>query len=106
MNGDTRYDMSESMATGESKMGLDILKDNSDGGILHPLRIIAGFDSPVGDIVYDRERGLNRLDWRTADAASQMESLAASISDSDRDNISRTTTVMTWTSLRGDYDPS
>lgn len=106
MNGDTRYDMSESMATGESKMGLDILKDNSDGGILHPLRIIAGFDSPVGDIVYDRERGLNRLDWRTDDAASQMGSLAASISDSDRDNISRTTTVMTWTSLRGDYDPS
>ena len=99
-NEETPYDMSDSLATGESKEGLDVLRENGDGGVLHPIRIIAEFDSPVAGISYDREKGLHRLDWTSADIPSMMSSLADSVSASDPDNISHTLTVMTWDSLR------
>lgn len=100
------YDMSDSLATGESGKGLDVLERYSDGGILHPLRITAGFGSPIAEITYDRDRGLQRLDWTSADAVSGMSALADAVYASDPDNISRTVTAMTWQSLKQLSDAS
>lgn len=104
-----RYDMSDSMSVGESRTGLDILKGESDGGILHPLHITASFVAPVADIEYDRAKGLYRLEWRSGDALSSMTELASEILESDRENVSRTLTVMTWESFKesvsSDEDP-
>lgn len=104
--GTAQYDMSDSMSVGESRTGLEILKGESDGGILHPLRIVASFDAPVADIAYDRERGLNMLEWRPGGAPSSMAALASAILESDPGNLSRVVTVMTWESLRGSSSSS
>ncbi len=96
-NDETPYDMSDSLATGESKTGLDVLKGYSDGGMLHPFTVVVGYDDPVAKITMDSSG--NRLEWTSADAVSNLNRLSDSLRSSDPDNVVRITGVFVWNDL-------
>ncbi len=97
MNDETPYDMSDSLATGESKAGQDILKGYSDGGVLHPFTVIVGYTDPVAKITSDSYGSY--LEWTSTGAVAGLKTLSDSIRSGDPDNIARISEVFVWTDL-------
>ncbi len=91
------YDMSDSLAAGDSRMGMKVLDSYGLGGVLHPYSIVLGYASPLGTI--SGTDVLGKLEWSDAASAAEASALAEAVAGSDPDNIASVTSVVTWQDL-------
>ena len=96
-NDELPYDMSDSLATGDSRSGMKVLNEYGLGGVLHPYSVVLGYSSVLGTI--SGSDALQRLDWTDSAAVDEATALAKAIAESDPDNIAYVTTVVTWSGL-------
>lgn len=97
MNEETPYDMTRSLAAGESADGIEVLRAYSDGGLVHPFGIVISYDHPIAYIRSDPDHpGMQMLEWVSYEDIEAVIDLESSLSACDEGNISRTASLFIW----------
>ncbi len=91
------YDMADSIATGDSRLGLEVLESYGLGGILDPYSVVLGYGHPLGTLSGDGS--LAMLEWSDEASVAEASALAEALAASDPENIASVITVVTWQDL-------
>ncbi len=91
------YDMADSLATGDSRMGLEVMESYGLGGILNPYRVVLGYGHLLGTMSWDGSMAM--LEWNDVASVAEASALAEALAASDPDNIASVTSVVTWQDL-------
>ena len=94
----TPYDLADSITTGESKAGLEVLEDYGKGGMFYPYSVVVGFKDPIG-IISTGDKGFGTVAWNDDSVFAMMSSITDSIRTAGGDNISTVHSLIDWASV-------
>ena len=94
----TPYDLADSITTGESKAGLEVLEDYGKGGMFYPYSVVVGFNDPIG-VISTGDKGFGTIAWIDDSVFGMMSSVSDAIRIAGGDNISTVHSLVDWTSI-------